>query len=938
MGKSKVVTLVYDEKDEKPVKLAVRLFAEDIQRITGKMPVLETNLKKASGEVIVIGSVSGCKIVKDWHRKKILDTTAVSGQWETWQYRNLEKPSKKIGSALLVMGSDARGTAYGVLELSRRIGVSPWYYWADVTPEKKEMLSVEVDDLISGSPSVKYRGIFLNDEDWGLQPWAAKTLEPETGDIGPKTYARIFELLLRLKANLIWPAMHPCTGAFFANPQNIKIAEKYGIVIGSSHCEQMLCNNVGEWKKEFGPFNYFTNREKIFNYWEQRVAESKVVDAIYTLGMRGVHDSGIEGAASMEEKVDIVKQVIDDQRGLLKKYISKDVTTVPQALIPYKEVLEIYDQGLDLPDDVTVVWPDDNYGYIRRLSDANEQRRSGGAGVYYHASYWGRPHDYLWLSTTNPWLIWEEMQKAYENGARNTWVLNVGDIKPLEYNIDLFLSMAWNSSEFNDGHSVKQHLENWHSGIFGLKHGVKISSLMQQYYQLAFERRPEFMGWSQTEPTTQVRLSGYNHFAFNDEGQKRIECYDRIEKQVEALYNEEDLNPSLKAAFYQLVYYPVVAASNMNKKYLFRDKAECYARQGRTSATEYARQSLKAHNRIVEETQWFNEHLSKGKWRHILSSKPRNLPVFKEPDFDLQKPTDSLGWELFAEGSYGDSINPVKKLPVFYPWYDGAYFIDIYLKGKESVDWEITSDVPWLEFSVHKGTLTDRAGEREVRVWVKADWTQNTDVDLAKGKISIYGNGKMVAIDVWAENYKHPDLGRFKGGIENNGVISLFAENYTRLTNQPDAQWKKLDGLGHTGASMFHECVGEEHRKNSNGAEMSFDVFVVTPGEAMLTLFAIPTHPINKDCTLSISVSMDKRNFKEVDFRTFGRSAQWKENVLSNTAKVEIPMGFLSEGKHTLTIKGIDPGVILDRLLIETAQNDKNAYSVIPETRMPEID
>src|SRR5436190_2111763 len=422
------------------------------------------------------------------------------------------------------------GTAYGVFTLSQNIGISPWYWWADVPVMQQKELIINQPDLISKTPAVKYRGIFINDEDWGLQPWAARTFEPETNDIGPKTYAKVFELLLRLKANLIWPAMHPSTKAFFYYPENVIVARNYQIMIGSSHAEPMLRNNVSEWDvKTMGNFNYLTNKETVLKYWERRVKETSNINAIYTMGMRGVHDGQMEGVKDLKEAVPLVERIIKDERSLLAKYVNKNVTGIPQVLTPYKEVLEIYDNGLKVPEDVTLVWPDDNYGYIQRLNNEKEKARKGGAGIYYHASYWGRPHDYLWLSTTHPSLVREEMLKAYETGADRLWVLNVGDIKPQEYNIQQFLDIAFDPAPFKNSRYSKQHLLLWLTTIFGLEKAQQILPVMWEYYQLAFERKPEFMGWSQTEPETKTKYTEYNHFYFGDEAQKRIDRYTSLE-------------------------------------------------------------------------------------------------------------------------------------------------------------------------------------------------------------------------------------------------------------------------------------------------------------------------------------------------------------------------------------------------------------------------
>ena len=410
---------IYIDKNADPLIIwAVNELADDVKELTGKRPeIMQADSFSKNG--IYIGEASNALFKNRKEQKELLN------QWEKFSI-------KKEKDNLVITGSDVRGTVYAIFEISDRLGISPWKWWADVHPIKQEKLSLKLSGKnIITSPSVQYRGIFLNDEDWALQPWAAKTFEPETGDIGPKTYEKIFQLLLRLKANIIWPAMHPSTKGFFRIAGNKEMAQKYHIVIGSSHAEPMLRNNVDEWKpKIYGDYNYFTNKAKVDQYWQERLDELKSAknETIMTLGMRGVHDSKMEGAKDLNESISMVEKIIGNQREMLSNTFKKPLAEIPQAFVPYKEVLELYDNGLKVPSDITLVWPDDNYGYIRRLSNEEEQKRTGGSGVYYHISYWGRPHDYLWLSTMQPGLIWYEMNKAYQNGANKMWIVNVGDV------------------------------------------------------------------------------------------------------------------------------------------------------------------------------------------------------------------------------------------------------------------------------------------------------------------------------------------------------------------------------------------------------------------------------------------------------------------------------------------------------------------------------
>ncbi|MCU0387846.1 MAG: glycosyl hydrolase 115 family protein [Chitinophagaceae bacterium] len=625
-SKTKIATLVVDSNDAKVVSLCAKAFLNDVEMLSGRrMPLAHKSFKHQPK--LMAGTIGRSVVIDEMIRAGFLDAGAIKGKWECFII-------KVVGpDTLVIAGSDPRGTAFGIFHLSELLGVSPWVLWADAMPSKKSQMFIK-GSFTSMEPSVKYRGIFLNDEDWGLQPWAAKTFEPETGDIGPKTYSKIFELLLRLKANLFWPAMHDCTKAFFQIEGNQQIAADYGMVAGTSHAEPMLRNNVGEWdQKAMGPFNYISNKEKVYAYWEERVKQSKGMDAVYSMGMRGVHDSKMEGVKNEQEAAALMEGILSDQRGLLAKYIHNDVTTIPQAFTAYKEVLDIYDAGLKLPDDITLVWPDDNYGYIQRLNNHSEKERSGGSGVYYHASYWGRPHDYLWLGTTLPVLMQSEMMKAFSNGANRIWVLNVGDIKPLEYSIELFLDMAYDAAPFQTNAFAKQHHFNWLKNLFGQQMANSIHPILWEYYNLAYQRRPEFMGWSQTEPTTKTNYSTFNHFYFGDEAQKRIQQYQLIEDKVKVL--RKQIHGKDSEAFYQLVYYPVVGASHMNKKFLYRDKAYLYAKQNRLSALTYSAMSKAAYDSIVAETAYFNTQLSEGKWKHMMSMQPRNLPVFLEPDLPV---------------------------------------------------------------------------------------------------------------------------------------------------------------------------------------------------------------------------------------------------------------------------------------------------------------
>jgi hypothetical protein len=522
---------------------------------------------------------------------------------------------------LYILGSDKRGTAYGILELSRMIGVSPWKWWADSHVEQKKVFTLKNGFNCVKYPSVARRGIFVNDEDWGLMPWSYKTNEPSEikGQIGPQTHARIFELILRLRANTFWPAMHDCSVAFYLTPGNKEMADEYGIFIGTSHCEPMMRNTFAEWKiAGKGIYDYVGNRENVLKFWEERVETLTGSDNIYTLGIRGVHDSKMLGANTLQEQKDVLTNVIKDQREMIAKYINSNVEEVSQVFIPYKEVLDVYNMGLEIPEDVCLLWCDDNYGYIRHFPTAKECDRKGGNGVYYHVSYWGRPHDYLWLATNHPAQLYTQMKLAYDKGAKDMWILNVGDIKPAEYLTELFLDMAWDINAIeNNMKGLDKHLYAWLSREFGEQNAKELLPVMNEYYRLAYIRKPEYMGYTRTEEKDPI-YKVVSDLPWSEAYiNRRIQDYKAISKKVQEL--SQKISPEKQSTWFQLIEYPVRSAAEMNYKHLYGQ----LARHGKVDWSL----SDSAFDEIVSLTTNYNK-LSNGKWQYIMNHQPRKLPVF----------------------------------------------------------------------------------------------------------------------------------------------------------------------------------------------------------------------------------------------------------------------------------------------------------------------
>ena len=604
------ITYSVPKKVEPVVKIALEMWKDDMRQVTGLEP-----MAAGKGKVIVTQSHA---LPEDGFRISVK------------------------GGKIVIEGNNGRGMAYGLLELSRMAGVSPWVWWGDVVPEKKTRLTVDENFVTEQSPSVTYRGIFLNDEDWSLRPWSYLNYEPsDFGHIGPKTYKRIFQLLLRLRANAIWPGMHTGTTAFFKIPGAKAMADSCGIVIGTSHCEPLLRNNVDEWDvKQRGAFNYKTNREQVQQYWIERLQEvRKSRDNMFTIGMRGIHDGSMEGYKTTQEKFDGLQQVIDDQQELLRKYIGAPEKQM-QVFVPYKEVLQLYEKGLRVPDYVTLMWCDDNYGYMTRLSNAEEQQRQGGGGVYYHLSYWGRPHDYLWLTTSQPGLIYNEMRQAYDHNVRRLWIVNVHDPKVAGYDLELFLDMAWNI-DCVSGETLNDHYQAWLCREFGQEVGKRLFPVMHEFYRLCGMRRPEFMGWNQVEVDKKLYDRGFSQVRNSDWTQEQCDWFEGRFAALDAKVEEigQSLRPELADAYFAAIKYPVQAAAAHVEKMLEAQRARKHA-TGSTLKDMFANddkmraavtRSQAAYERIHKLTSYYNNEMAGGKWKYIMHDHPRDLPVFWAP-------------------------------------------------------------------------------------------------------------------------------------------------------------------------------------------------------------------------------------------------------------------------------------------------------------------
>jgi hypothetical protein len=927
VGQGRAAPIFVDSAGDDAVRRASGDLAADVERVAGVKPSEIANPGLIRGDFVWVGVLGRSPLLDRLAASGKLDLRGVAAKWESSVIQVVRDPLPGVSKALVIAGSDRRGAIYGLYDISEAIGVSPWYWWADVPIAHRSSIVISAGAHKDGPPAVKYRGIFLNDEDWCLQPWAAKTLDPATGDIGPKTYARIFELLLRLHANTLWPAMHPCTRAFNYYPDDKLVADEYGIVMGSSHAEPMLRDNVDEWARDgSGEYNYRTNREGVLRYWEARVRSNARFENVYTIGMRGISDSGMPGGGTLDEKSDRLRRIIADQRAMLARWVNPDPAEVPQIFCPYKEVLDIYRRDPSIvPDDATLLWPDDNYGHIEQFSDARERRRAGGAGVYYHVSYWGRPYDYLWLCSTPPGLIWEEMTKAWNLGAQTVWILNVGDLKPAEIDTEFFLRLARDPGHWKADQAQPSFLQEWAARDFGPEHAYAIAAIMGEYYRLNFSRKPEHMGLD--AKSRFLDRPAFSTTADGDETATRLHAFEQLSARADALENL--LPPEQQAAYYQLVLYPVRGAALANVKGLNLALYLAYSKQGRAAAGGYLEKARQAQAAIATETAFYNEQLSGGKWRHMMSDSPREQAVFDFPKLapDPVPAEASLG--VAPEGEQEAAATGRRQLPQFSVLTQRRHFIDVFDGGKAPLSWAARTSAAWI-------VLSKFAGDGDERVWVNIDWNKAPHWTNLRGTIDISGAGRTVEVDVSVYNPTVSSAMSSADFAEDAARVVIEADDATRRMNGRDGVWTAISGLGYAGRSMaLLPPSPKESAPDTGAACLEYTIWLQTPGDWQAVVRTLPTWPIAAGHPDSYKIALDDETPSAVSLPNYAGEfdPQWQQDVLRDAALTRTAHRVVSPGLHTLKIWMTAPGIVLDALMLERDPAADPGFAWQEETR-----
>ena len=924
----KVVSIYYSAEDANVVEVAAEALGEDTQRVTGLQPDVSTDVPQASA-AILIGTIGQSPLINQLTEAGKIDVSEIEGKWEAYTAAVVNNPLPGVEQGLIIAGSDRRGTAFGVFALSESMGVSPWHFWGSVPVPEKPALHI-AGSYTQPSPAVKYRGLFINDEDWGFQPWAANTFEPEVGNIGPKTYATVFELLLRLYGNVIWPAMHEfpvTTTPFYQIPENKVVADNYAIVISTSHHEPMMTNSHEYHEDIHGPYDYWTNSERIYNYWEDRVKETAQYENIYTIGMRGRADESMlaaEGVTDEDKAAKIQNVIIPDQRQMISDHVHSDPSEIPQIFIPYKETLVQYQSGLELPDDVTIVWPDDNHGYIRQLSTRAESARSGGSGVYYHLQYWGVPRSYLWFHSTPLGMTQSEMMKAWDFDAHRIWINNVGDIKPYEIGTDFFMRLARNPEAFRS-FDQKEYLTQWAAHIFGSAHADAIAEVLGSYFRLNIQNRAE-----------QLDLidSGFSHVADGDEVQHRLESFAAMVESADRIY--EQLPDSHKSAFYEMVLYSVRATSLINQKVLLAERSRLWAGQRRAATASLAQQARTMYDELLEEVRFYNEDNADGKWNGMVSPMPLSqLPQWAHdtqrawvmPEVGDYTPASEMRLGVAIEGS-AEPIeqNTTGELPAFNQpanasYFNASYFIDVFNQGEGALTWTAGTSDAWIN-------LSQTSAEGDARIWVSIDWDQAPYGSDITGAITIDGAGSQRTVKLSVFNPEDLDLAALPDAVENNGTVRIPAVGFeTRVDLADGTGWRRVDQATATGDGMTIQPVTapsiELAHLADNSPSLTYQFFAFSTGPVSIHTQCLPTHKITSEHPgLRYAISLNGDEPRIVDLHADEYSDAWNMNTLRAAAIGETEHEIRTPGLQTIQVWMVDAGVVLDKLTVEIGRGD----------------
>jgi len=906
----KAAPIVRGNGEEAGVIRAISDLQADINRVTKVSPVVGTDKIPASRAIILIGTIGKNPLITQLVQEKKLDVSAVQGKWETWITQIVNNPMPGVDKALVIVGSDKRGTIFGIYDLSAQIGVSPWYWWADVPVKERPNLYVLPGVHSLGEPAVKYRGIFINDEAPALSGWAREKF----GGFNHKFYEKVFELILRLKGNYLWPAMWG--SAFYDDdPKNAPLADEMGVVIGTSHHEP-LTRAHDEWRRYGkGAWNYQTNEKVLKDFWRGGIKRMGTMESIVTIGMRGDGDEPM----SEESNIGLLERIVKDQREIIADVTGKPASETPQLWALYKEVQDYYDKGMRVPDDVTLLLCDDNWGNIRKLPNLKEKPRKGGYGIYYHFDYVGGPRNYKWLNTNPISKVQEQMNLAYEYGARQLWIVNVGDIKPMEFPTAFFLDFAWNPRKW-PAERLQEYTHLWAEKQFGMQYAEEIADIISKYTKYNGRIKPELLDQKT------YSLSNYREF------ETVVDDYNALLARAQKI--NDALPENSRDAYFQLVLHPVMACANLNELYYTTAKNHLYAKQGRVLTNDMAERVKELFERDAEITNRYNKGIANGKWNHMMDQTHIGYTYWQQPPVNVMPAVEEL--ELPQAGNMGVAIEGSQDwwpnsqtealLPQFNAYLPKTGYIELFNRGKSTLEYQIKTGDAWIKLSRSGGKL-----EKQERILVSVDW-KKAPKGSHKIPLTIQSGEKEIIVYAPVFNPASPALSKTKGFIEENGYLSIEAANYTKAVNQEPIRWKVLPDYGKTASAVTTFPVTTERITPSpSSPHLEYDIYLFTTGEIKINAYVSPTIDFKNEDGLRYAISIDDEHPQLVNLhednseRAWGKSVAQNIKILTTTHKITKP------GKHTLKFWMADPAVVLQKIVIDTG-GLKPSYLGPPES------
>jgi hypothetical protein len=899
----KVASIWVSDSDFSGVLRVVGHLQKDIQAVTNISPSIIKNKFANENYLVIIGTLGKSPIIDQMVREGKIDATQLQGKWEKFITQIVENPIAGVQKALVIAGSDKRGTIYGIYDLSNQIGVSPWAFWADVPVKKQSELHVIPGTHTLGEPKVKYRGIFINDEAPALAGWAVE----KYGGFNAKFYDKVFELILRMKGNYLWPAMWG-KKFYVEDPQNAVLADEYGIVMGTSHHEP-LTRAHAEWDKSInGKWDYTTNSEKLKQFWTEGIKRMGTTETIVTIGMRGDGDEPMtEGTA-----INLLENIVKTQREIISTVTKKPVEQTPQIWALYKEVQDYYDKGMRVPDDVTLLFCDDNWGNIRKLPNLNSEPRKGGYGIYYHFDYVGGPRNYKWINTNQIERTWEQMHLAYQYGVDRVWIVNVGDIKPMEFPTEFFLDYAWNPENW-DASNLGGYYLQWANENFDGQYTEDIARILKLYTKYNARRKPELLD-----------ASTYSLINFN-EAEKVVSDYNELAKKAQEINNH--LKTEYKDAYYQLILYPVLASANLNELYLATAKNNLYANQGRVSANDYAEKVKELFKKDAEFTDYYHTKMVNGKWNHMMSQTHIGYTYWQQPNENSipttkiieKKDISEMGIAVEGAANWLPNSTAEALLPTFTSYENKSYYFDIFNRGTQSFKFKINSKSNWIKFSKTQGTIN-----KEERITIQIDWQKAPKGDF-KTSFIVSANKKTIPVFVQSKNVV---LKSKDGFIESNGCISMEAENYTRAIASQPYEWITIPNLGRTSSGVSLQPSNSTPLEISNTSpRIEFDIYLFEKGNVNVQAYFSPTINYTIRDGLKYGISIDDETPHIVNVHQDSSDKNWNTSVANNIKILESNHIINTPGKHTLKFYGMDGGLVLQKVVIETQKGElKQSY------------